>query len=94
MPGDVEASGTWSSRKVQAGDRAECTVEATEEGRDPRKSRRVGRDGVGREGGERIWALKPCEDGGFGGQQARRHFRQGEEDREVIPGLHNSVLMI
>ena len=49
---------------------------------------------MGREGGERIWALKPCEDGGFGGQQARRHFRQGEEDREVIPGLHNSVLMI
>lgn len=33
--------------------------------------------------GERIWALKPCEDGGLGGQQARRHFRQGE-DREAV----------
>lgn len=44
--------------------------------------------------GERIWALKPCEDGGLGGQQARRHFRQGEwEDREVIAGLNSSVLM-
>lgn len=50
-----------------------------------------GRDGVGHEEGERIWALKPCEEAEV--LEANRHVDTSDKGRgrtEVIAGLNSS----